>query len=112
MERIVAAHNTSSRIELVKERTDIIYQEGVQYMYHAERKCRLITSGHIPFPPDSSVWIRLCQVYRFILRYHAEKSRNRSNLKRSDRRCGIGGLLQMSLKEVRDCLQVTHDKCK
>ena len=40
------------------------------------------------------------------------KIRNQSNLKRSSRRCGIGVPLQLSLKELRDCLQVAHEKCK
>ena len=33
-------------------------------------------------------------------------------MKRSDRRCGKGDPLQLSLKEVHDRLQVAHDKCK
>ena len=111
-ERMVAAHHESSSIVLVKERIDIIYQKGVQYMHHAKRKCCCIKSGCIPFSPDSSIWIRCCQVYRSILRYHAEKLRNRSKMKRSARRCGVGGPLQLSLKKVRDHMQVAHDKCK
>ena len=94
-ERIVAAHNASSSIVLVKERIDIIDQEGVQYINRAERKCHRIKSCRIPFSPDSLIWIRRCQVYCSILRYHAGKIRNRSNLKRSAQRCGIGGPLQL-----------------
>ena len=41
-----------------------------------------------------------------------EKIMNQSNLKRSARRCEISGPLQLSLKEVRDNLQVAHNKCK
>ena len=37
---------------------------------------------------------------------------NQRNLKRSARRCGIGGPLQRSPKEVCDHLQVAHYKCK
>ena len=66
-EQMVTAHNTSSSIVLVKEITDIIDQEGVQYIHQEERKCRCIKSGHIPFSPDSSIWIRRCQFYSFIL---------------------------------------------
>ena len=80
-ERMVAAHNESSSIVLVKERIDIIYQEGVQYMHHAEHTFRRIKSGCITFSPDSSIWIRSCQVYLSVIRYHAGKIRNRSNLK-------------------------------
>ena len=81
-------------------------------MHHVERNCGRIKSGNIPFSPDSLICIRRCQVYRSILRYHAGKIRNRSNLKRLAQRCGIGGPLQMSLKDVRDRLQVAHGKCK
>ena len=109
---MVAAHNESSSIVLVKDRIDIIYQEDFQYMHHAERKCCRINYGSIPFSPDSLIWIRRFQVYRSILRYHAGKIRNQRNLKRSGRRCGICGTLQLSLKEVRDRLQVAHDKCE
>ena len=108
-ERMVPVHNASSIIVLVKERIDIIYQEGVQYMHHAEHKCHRIKSGHITFPPNSSIWIRFCQVYHSILRYRNGKIRNRSNLKWSAQRCGIGGPLQISLKEVSVSLQVAHD---
>ena len=111
-ERMVAAHNASLSILLVKERMDIIDQEGVQHMHHAERNCRRIKSGGIPFSPDSSIWIRCCQAYRSILRYHSGKIRNPSNLKQSNQRCGIGGPLKLSQKEVRDCLQAAHEKCK
>ena len=82
-ERMVAAHNASSSMVMVKEIVDIIYQEGVQYMHHVERKFRRIKSGCITFSPDSPIWIRQCQFYRSILRYHAGKTSNRSNLKRS-----------------------------
>ena len=82
-ERMVAAHNTSSSIVLVKERIDIIDQEGVQYINRAERKCHRIKSCRIPFSPDSLIWIRRCQVYCSILRYHAGKIRNQENMKRS-----------------------------
>ena len=54
-ERMVDAHNESSSIVLVKERIDIIYQEVVQYMHHAEQKCYRIKSGRIPFSPDSLI---------------------------------------------------------
>ena len=44
-ERMVAAHNSISSIVLVKERINIIDQEGVQYIHHAEQKCCHINSG-------------------------------------------------------------------
>ena len=81
-------------------------------MFNAERKCRRIKYGRIPFSPDSLIWIIFCQVYISILRYHSGKNRNRNNPKRSDRRCVISGPLQLSLDEVCYRLQVAHEKCK
>ena len=92
-EWMVAAHNASSSIVMVREIIDIIDQEGVQYTHHVERKCLRINSGRITFSPDSLIYIRRCQVYRSIIRYHDGKIRNQRNLKRSDQRCGIGGPL-------------------
>ena len=92
-EQMVAAHNESSSIVMIKERICIIDQEVVKYMHHVERKCRRIKSGRIPFSPDFSIWIRRCQLYCSILRYHYGKIRNRRNLKQSAQRCGIGGTL-------------------
>ena len=80
-------------------------------MLHAEKKCRHIKSGRIPFSPDSSKWIRRAQVYRSILRFHAEKIRNQSTLKRVAMRCGICNLLSMHLSEVQAQLKVCKDKC-
>jgi len=35
-------------------------REGEQYMKHAEKKCRQIKLGCIPFLPEASLWIRQC----------------------------------------------------
>ena len=50
-------------------------------------------------------------MYRSILRFHAGKIRNRNNLKRAARKCGIIGPLVMSLSEVRARLKVCKKKC-
>ena len=81
-------------------------------MRHAEKKCRKIKSGRIPFSPDSAIWIRRCQVYRSLLRYHAKKIRNRGNLKQTARRCGIRNPLKLSLEEIQERLQVCKEQCK
>ena len=97
-ERMVAGHNASSSVLIVKERIDIIDQEGSQYRHHAKRKCLRIKSGRVPFSSDSFIWIRRCQVYCSIIRHHARDIMKWSNLKRSSWRCGIGGPFQLSLK--------------
>ena len=111
IERVGEAHETSKSKSEVKRKVDKIDSETRQYMRAAERKCRRIKSGRIPFSPESSKWIRRAQVYRSILRFHAGKIHNRSNLKRAARRCGIDRPLQMSLQEVRARLKVCKAKC-
>ena len=81
-------------------------------MHHSERNYLRIKSSCIPFSPDSLIWIRHCQVYLSILRYHAGKIRNQISLKLSARHCGICGPLQLSLKEESNRLHVAHEKCK
>jgi hypothetical protein len=60
-------------------------KEGEAYMKHAEKKCRKLKLGCIPFSPEVSLWIPQFQVYRSLLRWHAGKIQNRGNLKRTSR---------------------------
>ena len=80
-------------------------------MKGAEKRCRRIESGHIPFSPESSRWTRKAQVYHSILRYHAGKIQNRGNLKRAARLCGISRPLGMALAEIRLWLKDFKRKC-
>ena len=75
-------------------------------MLSAEKKCRCISSGRIPFSPISSKWIHRVQVYRSILRFHAGKIRNIHNLKRAARNCGIEKPMSMPLSEIKARLKV------
>jgi hypothetical protein len=80
-------------------------------MTNAEKKCRRIKSGRIPFSPESSLWIRRTQVYRLLIRYHLGLICNVGNLKRAARRCGISKCLSLSLEEIWLRLDVCIDKC-
>ena len=111
IERVGRAHETSKTKQQCKEKLDCIDRETKEHMTGAEKKCRRIKSGRIPFSPESSRWIRRAQVYRSILRYHAGKIQNRGNLKRAARRCGISGPLGMPLAEVRLRLKECKKKC-
>ena len=111
IERVGNAHETSRTKEEVKRKCDKIDVEVKQYMKGAEKRCRRIKSGRIPFSPESSKWIRRAQVYRSILRYHAGKIRNRGNLRRAARRCGISNPLGKSLYEVRAGLKECKKQC-
>ena len=110
IERTVEAQRSSKSKSEVKRRLDNIDVEARQYMAHSEKKCRRIKSGRIPFSPDSAMWIRRSQVYRSLLRLRANKIRNRGNLKRSARRCGIVNPLKLPLDEIRARLKVCKEK--
>ena len=45
-----------------KARLDAIDRESKAYMKNAEKKCRKIRSGVIPFSPEAAKWIRRLQV--------------------------------------------------
>jgi hypothetical protein len=80
-------------------------------MINAEKKCRQIKSGRIPFSPESLLWIRRAQVYWSLLQYHHGLIRNIGNLKRAARRCGILQCLSLLKEEVCMCLDVCVNKC-
>ena len=111
IERIGRAHETSKTKQQCKAKLECIDQETKEQMKASEKRCRRIKSGRIPFSPESSRWIRRAQVYRSVLRYHAGKIRNRGNLKRATRRCGILRPLGMPLAEVRLRLKECKKKC-
>ena len=110
--RLVEAESSSASVDLVRLRTNQIDREGKQYMCRAEKKCRRIKNGHIPFSPESSVWIRRRQVYKSLLRRLQNKIRNWSNLRRSALRCGIKKPFQLNKKDIQLRLQVCEEKCQ
>ncbi len=89
IERMGAAHTSSKSCWKMTKRINRIDRELGQYMRHAEKKCRKIKSGRIPFLPEASVWIKRTQVYQLLLKYHKGRIRNRGNLKRLAWQCGI-----------------------
>ena len=105
------AHESSPEKQAAKREYVKIDRESKQYMLGADTRYRKIKSGRIPFLLESSKRIRCCQVYRSILRYHAGKIRNCSNLKRLSRRWGISSPLSLSLSEVRVQLKVCKERC-
>ena len=108
--KLMAAASTQDRAEC-KTRMDAVDAEETQHRRHAEKKCRRIKSGRIPFSPESTVWIRRCQVYVSALRLHAGKIKNRGNLKRKARRCGVPGVLKLPLSVLREKLREARAQC-
>ncbi len=78
---------------------------------NAERKCRRIKSGRIPFSPESALWIRRTEVYKSLLRRLHGLIRNVGNLKRTARRCGIQRCLSISEDKIRIRLKVCKERC-
>jgi hypothetical protein len=95
-----AVHTSSRSRRKVAKCLNRLDKEFGQYMHHAEKKCRKIKSGRIPFSPEASLWIRRTQVYRSLLKYLAGRIHNRGNLKRAARRCNIPDAMSLTIPEI------------
>jgi hypothetical protein len=82
------------------------------YMQYAEKRCRKIKSGRIPFSPKTSLWICQTQVYRSLLRFYAGRICNWGNLKQLAQRCNIPDAFSLSIQEIYFCLKACVNKCK
>jgi hypothetical protein len=111
IERLGAAHEDSRTNEVAAMRMDIVDRDFRDYMLHAEKKCRKIKSGLIPFSPESEVWIRRRQTYLTLLKYTQGIHINRGNTIRAARRCGILNPLQLSESEILLRLKICNDHC-
>jgi hypothetical protein len=81
-------------------------------MKHAEKKCWKLKLGGIPFSLEASLWIWQSQVYRSLLRWHADKIRNYGNLQRTSRQCQIKAPFQLSVEDIKLRLQICKEKCE
>jgi hypothetical protein len=79
-------------------------------MINAEKKCRRIKSGRIPFLPEIAFLILHTQVYRSLLWYHNGLIRNQGSLKRMARCCGIPNCLSIPIDERLLRLKVCMEK--
>ncbi len=122
LERLMEEHRLNSRLitaatdgvttDLVRWNVNKIDKEANDYMRRAERKCRKIKNGRIPFSPEAAIWIRRKQVYESLLRRLQHKIKNWSNLRRTAQRCGIARPFHLSKVEIHKRLQVCEEKCK
>ena len=99
IEKVGMAHHAASTEEKAYQ-LNKVDAECTQYMLHAEHKCQKIRSGRIPFSPEASIWIKRCQVYRLLIRYHQGKIKNKGNLQRTALRCGIQKPFTLSMETV------------
>jgi hypothetical protein len=95
----------------VKEKLDKVDDVATECMIHAEKKCRKMKCGTIPFSPEASLWIKRTQFYRSLLRFLAGKGRNRGNLKRAARRCKVSKPFSLSVEEVAIRLKECKAQC-
>jgi hypothetical protein len=88
LERSIEKHRLIERLDKLQEgRTpkrraiqqelNKIDRQSKDLMLNAEKKCRRIKSGRIPFSPEAALWIRRSQVYRLLIQYHDRLIRNR-----------------------------------
>ncbi len=81
IERVGQAYTSGATGDEAKARLDAIDMESKAYMKNAEKKCRKIRLGVIPFSLDAAKWIRRLQVYKSLLGFLQGKGRNRGNLR-------------------------------
>ena len=86
--------------EKKKEVLDKVDEEAKDNMLHAEKHCRKIKCGKIPFSPEASLWIKRTQFYRSLLRFWTGKSKNRGNLKRAACRCSVRQPFSLSPEQI------------
>jgi hypothetical protein len=111
IELVGEAHSKSRSRRSLERRLNRLDKELGTYMRFAEKHCRKIKSGRIPFSPEASLWIKRAQVYRSLLQFHAGKIRNRGNLKHSARWCDIPDAFFLTIEEIYLRLKACVKKC-
>ena len=112
IERTGETHLKYNSKKTFTKKLNSLDRELGDYMRHAEKKCRKIKSGRIPFSPEAALWIRRTQVYRSLLKFHAGRIRNRANLKRAAIRCWIDNPLSLSIRDLYLRLKTCVSQCE
>ena len=87
-------------------------EQSKELMVNAEKRCRKLKCGKIPFLPEASLWIKHCQFYHTLLRALSGNKINQGNLKRLARRVKISNSLSLSIEEVVMKLKECKQQCK
>ena len=111
IERVGQVYTSGIVGQEAKEKLDAIDAETKQYMKSAEKKCRKIRSGVIPFSPDTAKWIRRLQVYKSLLGFLHGKGRNRGNLRRAAYRAGILQPFRLREVDILAQIQICEEHC-
>ena len=112
IKRLNAVHQQGGPTDRIQQKLDLIDNTVAQLMRHAEKHCRKLKSGRIPFSPEAAMWIKRTLCYRALLRYWAGKIKNRGNLKRQARRCQIQNPFSLSLQSIADRLTQCRARCR
>jgi hypothetical protein len=112
LERMVETASSNEPKDAISKQLNKLDKIGEENMENAEKKCRKLKSGRIPFSPEASLWIRQSQVHRSLLRWHAGKIRNRGNLQRTSGRCQIKAPFQLSVEDIKLRLWICKEKCE
>ena len=112
IERMGEAHENSGTDAEAKMKMDVVDNEFKEYKKSAEKSCRTIKSGTIPFSPESEIWIRRCRVYTTLLAMSTGRRVNRGNLIRSARRAGILTPFDLTELEIRGRLRTCKEHCE
>ena len=110
IERLGHAHESGRSNKWIARQINRIDQEGAELMRAAERKCRKIRAGCIPFSPTAMKWLRRLQIYRALRQQKAGKKKNYGNLARAAIRAGIGTPLQLGETELQARIEVCLQK--
>ena len=111
LERMINVAKSNDSKEIILAKLNQLDWEGEQYMRHVKKKCCQIKFGRIPVLPKALLWIRQCQVYHLLLRWHAGKIRNWGNLKRTVRQCWIETSFFLLVEELKLRLKICKQKC-
>ena len=101
----------ASTKEEAKKALDASERKSKQAMAHAERRCRKIKSGRIPFSDESVKWIQRKQAYKTLLEYRAGAKINRGNLNKKCRKLKILNPFRLSVSEINAKYKVCEEKC-
>ena len=110
LESYLRYHNVHKKLDVIKEKDyekkrlrktlnaiDKVVTEG---MIHAEKKCRKIRAGEVPFSPKLAEVGTKIKLWKLIERHHKGDNINTKYIRRIEKKCGIKGGLSMSLEEV------------
>lgn len=87
-----------------------IDKESKKLMVNAERKCRKIRAGTIPFTPETAAMIRRLRVFQSLLRFRLGHKANLGNLVRTARRHNVENPLSLSIEGIRIRIKACNDE--